>query len=95
MSIELEQLRKVARQTDIGYLRDDGTVETISLSAIVARLEAAEAVVELARQFMAWVDTMEETYAGKRPWKNIQVVMRQNAECLAAKDALCAAIRKS
>jgi len=44
MSKELEQLRKVARQTDIGYLRDDGTVETISLSDIVARMQALEAV---------------------------------------------------
>jgi len=42
MSIELEQLRKVAHQTDIGYLRDDGTVETISLSAILARMQALE-----------------------------------------------------
>ena len=60
-----------------------------------ARAEKAEAVAELARQFMACVDTMEETYAGKRPWKNIQVVMRLNAECLAAKEALCVAIRKT
>jgi len=44
MSIELEQLRKVAHQTDIGYLRDDGTVETISLSAILARMDALEKV---------------------------------------------------
>ena len=65
------------------------------LKLAVARAEKAEAVVELARQFMACVDTMEETYAGKRPWKNIQVVMRLNAECLAAKEAMCVAIRKN
>ena len=51
MSIELEQLRKVARQTDIDYLRDDGTVETISLSSIVARLEALEKVAVAARRY--------------------------------------------
>ena len=94
MSIELEQLRKVAHQTDIGYLRDDGTVETISLSAIVTRLEAAENVVELARQWLHCADTINETFGSHGPIKDTETFTRQNADYMAAMDAMCAAIRK-
>ena len=106
MSIELEQMRQLTAARDDPKSSIHGNIITteaadwvfvrtiVDFRAILARMEAAENVVELARQWLHCADVINETFGSHGPIKDYGLFSRQNAEYMAAMDAMCAAIRK-
>jgi len=68
---------------------------TRELAAMQARAEKAEAVAELARRWLHCADVINETFGSHGPIKDYRLFSRQNADYMAAMDAMCAAIRQS
>jgi len=107
MSKELEQMRQLTAAHDDPKSSIHGNIITteaadgsfvksiVDFRAIVARLEAAENVLELARRWLHCADTINETFGSHGPIKDTETFTRQNADYMAAMDAMCAAIRKS
>jgi len=107
MSIELEQMRQLTAAHDDPQSSIHGNIITteaadgvfvrtiVDFRAILARMEAAEAVVELARRWLHCADVINETFGTHGPIKDTETFTRQNAEYMAAMDAMCAAIRQT
>ena len=68
---------------------------TRDLAAMQARAEAAENVVELARQWLHCADVINETFGSHGPIKDTETLSRRRVEYMDATDAMCAAIRKT
>jgi len=66
-----------------------------ALDVMESRAEAAESVVELARRWLHCADTINETFGRHGPIKDYRLFSRQNAEYMAAMEAMCAAIRQT
>ena len=107
MSIELEQMRQLTAAHDDPQSSIHGNIITteaadgvfartiVDFRAILARMEAAENVVELARQWLHCADVINETFGSHGPIKDTETLSRRNVEYMDATDAMCAAIRQS